>query len=127
MQLFHFGGIVTSNSIRIAGDEMTDDIIAYAKKNLGMVIGEVTAEDIKKEIGCALPLMTELRKIIRGRDLNTGLPIKREISSIQVERAIKDSINKIIEGIKQTLEITPPELSSDIVVNRNNACSVEEL
>jgi rod shape-determining protein MreB len=82
-----------------------------------MVIGEVTAEEVKMEIGCALPYMTELRKIIRGRDLNTGLPVKKEISSLEVEVAMKDSINKIIDGIKQTLENTPPELSSDIVVN----------
>ena len=111
------GGIVTSNSIKIAGDEMTDDIISYAKRYLDMVIGEVTAEEVKMEIGCALPFMTELKKIIRGRDLITGLPIKKEISSLEVERAMRDSINKIVEGIKSTLEITPPELSSDIVVN----------
>jgi rod shape-determining protein MreB len=111
------GGIVTSTSIRIAGDEMTEDIINYSKRYLGMVIGEVTAEEVKMEIGCALPYMTELRKIIRGRDLNTGLPVKKEISSLEVEVAMKDSINKIIDGIKQTLENTPPELSSDIVVN----------
>ena len=116
------GGIVTSNSIRIAGDEMTEDIINYAKKYLGMVIGEVTAEEVKTEIGCALPFMTELKKVIRGRDLNTGLPVKKEISSLEVEVAMRDSISKIVEGIKQTLENTPPELSSDIVVNRNNAC-----
>jgi rod shape-determining protein MreB len=111
------GGIVTSTSIKIAGDEMTEDIINYAKKYLGMVIGEVTAEEIKTEIGCALPFMTELQKTIRGRDLNTGLPVKKEISSLEVEVAMRDSINKIIDGIKQTLENTPPELSSDIVVN----------
>jgi rod shape-determining protein MreB len=111
------GGVVTSNSIRIAGDEMTDDIINYAKRFLGMVIGEVTAEEVKMEIGCATPFMTELRKVIRGRDVNTGLPVKKEISSLEVEIAMRDSINKIIDGVKQILEVTPPELSSDIVVN----------
>lgn len=111
------GGIVTSSSIRIAGDEMTDDIINYAKRYLNLVIGEVTAEEIKNEIGCAAPFMTELKMIIRGRDVRTGLPVKREITSSEVELAIKDSINKIIEGIKQTLETTPPELSADIIVN----------
>ena len=116
------GGIVTSNSIKIAGDEMTEDIINYAKRYLGMIIGEVTAEDIKMEIGCALPFMTELKKVIRGRDTNTGLPVKKEISSLEVEVAMRDSINKIVDGIKSTLENTPPELSSDIVVNRYNAC-----
>jgi len=111
------GGIVTSVSVKIAGDEMTEDIINYAKKYLGMVIGEVTAEEIKTEIGCALPFMTELKKIVRGRDIRTGFPVKKEISSLEVENAIRDSISKIIDGIKSTLEITPPELSADIIVN----------
>lgn len=111
------GGIVTSTSIKIAGDEMTEDIINYAKRYLNMVIGEVTAEEVKMEIGCAMPFMTELKKIIRGRDLRTGLPVKKEISSMEVQEAIKDSINKIVEGVKVTLEVTPPELASDIIVN----------
>ena len=111
------GGIVTSTSIKIAGDEMTEDIINYAKKYLDMVIGEVTAEEVKMEIGCAMPFMTELKKVIRGRDLRTGLPVKKEISSLEVQDAMKDSINKIVEGVKLTLEVTPPELSSDIIVN----------
>lgn len=111
------GGIVTSTSIKIAGDEMTEDIINYAKRYLNMVIGEVTAEEVKMEIGCAMPFMTELKKIIRGRDLRTGLPVKKEISSMEVQEAMKDSINKIVEGVKATLEVTPPELASDIIVN----------
>ena len=111
------GGIVTSTSIKIAGDEMTEDIINYAKRYLDMVIGEVTAEEVKMEIGCAMPFMTELKKVIRGRDLRTGLPVKKEISSVEVQEAMKDSINKIVEGVKSTLEVTPPELSSDIIVN----------
>ena len=76
-----------------------------------------TAEEIKTEIGCALPFMTELKKIVRGRDIRTGFPVKKEISSLEVENAIRDSISKIIDGIKSTLEITPPELSADIIVN----------
>ena len=111
------GGVVTSTSIKIAGDEMTEDIINYVKRYMNMVIGEVTAEEIKIEIGCAMPFMTELKKTIRGRDLRTGLPVKKEISSIQVQDAIKGSINSVVEGIKATLEVTPPELSSDIIVN----------
>ena len=109
------GGIVTSKSIRIAGDELTDDIINYAKRYLDIAIGEVTAEEVKMEIGCALPIMTELTKVIRGRDLITGLPVKKEITSQQVEYAMKESLNKIIEGIKIVIEETPPELLSDIV------------
>ena len=111
------GGIVTSSSIRIAGDELTEDIINYAKRYLNLIIGEVTAEEIKTEIGCATEFMTELKKTIRGRDSRTGLPVKKEITSSEVEFAMKTSINKIIDGIKQTLEVTPPELLSDIVVN----------
>ena len=111
------GGIVTSTSLKIAGDEMTEDIINYVKRRMDMVIGEVTAEEVKIEIGCAMPFVTELKKTIRGRDLKRGLPIKKEISSIQVQEAMKNSINSILEGIKATLEVTPPELSSDIVVN----------
>ena len=111
------GGIVTSKSIRIAGDELTDDIINYAKRYLDIAIGEVTAEETKMEIGCALPTMTELSRIIRGRDLITGLPVKKTITSSQVEYAMKDSIGKIIDGIKMVIEETPPELLSDIVEN----------
>ena len=111
------GGIVTSTSIKIAGDEMTEDIINYVKRRMNMIIGEVTAEEIKIEIGCAMPFVTELKKTIRGRDLKTGLPIKKEISSVQVQEAMQGSINSIVEGIKATLEVTPPELSSDIIVN----------
>lgn len=111
------GGIVTSKSIRIAGDELNNDIINFSKRYLDIAIGEVTAEEVKMEIGCAMPIMTELTKIIRGRDLNTGLPVKKEISSFQVEQAMKESINKIIDGIKSVIEETPPELLSDIVEN----------
>lgn len=110
------GGIVNSNSIKIAGDELTEDIISYAKKHLEIIIGENTAERIKKEIGCALPLLTEEIREIRGRDLYTGLPVATAITSTQVEMAMKNSINKIIDAIKVTLEQTPPELISDIAV-----------
>lgn len=110
------GGTVVSNSIKIAGDELTDDIVQYAKKKLDIIIGENTAETIKKEIGCAKPLLTEEYREIRGRDVYTGLPIVRDISSIEVEYALKNSINKIAEAIKATLEQTPPELISDIAV-----------
>lgn len=110
------GGIVVSNSIKIAGDELTEDIIQYAKKRLHIVIGENTAERIKKEIGCAGPLLTEEYREIRGRDTSTGLPIVKSISSIEVEYALKVSLYKIAEAIKVALEQTPPELISDIAI-----------
>lgn len=109
------GGIVISNSIRIAGDELTEDIIEYVKRELDLSIGEQTAEQIKKEVGCALPPMTEMSKKIKGRDLKTGLPREIEFTSTQCEMAMRESIWKIIDVVKLTLEKTPPELSSDIM------------
>ena len=109
------GGVVISNSLRIAGDELDEDIIDYIKKELGLAIGNTTAEEIKIEIGCALPLMSEKTMEIRGRDLGTGLPRNVIITSTQIEEAMKNSINEIIDVVKATLEKTPPELASDIV------------
>ena len=114
--IISLGGTVISNSIKIAGDELTEDIIGYAKKNLGIIIGENTAEAVKKEIACTAPIMSEEVMEIRGRDSFTGLPVVKYISSSEVEYAIKDSIDEIIDCIKQTLEQTPPELISDIAV-----------
>lgn len=109
------GGIVISNSIRVAGDELDEDIINYIKKELNLAIGEATAEQIKKEIGCAMPLMSQMTMEIKGRDLNDGLPRTEVITSNQVEKAMKESIDKIVEVVKITLEKTPPELASDIM------------
>ena len=109
------GGIVVSNSLRIAGDELDEDIINYVKKEMNLAIGEETAEQIKKEIGCATPLMTQMTMKIKGRDLNSGLPRTDIITSDQVEQAMQESINKIVEVVKITLEKTPPELASDIM------------
>ena len=109
------GGIVTSNSIKIAGDELDQDIVNYFKRQLGLAIGETTAEQIKKELGAAMPLMTELTMSVKGRDYLTGLPKTIEVNSNQILEAIQDSINEITDIVKQTLEKTPPELASDIV------------
>ncbi|MFR8103594.1 MAG: rod shape-determining protein [Clostridia bacterium] len=109
------GGVVVSYSLRVAGDELDEDIINYIKKEMNLAIGETTAEEIKKEIGCALPLMTEMSMEVRGRDLATGLPRNVQITSSQMEEAMKDSINEIVEIVKTTLERTPPELASDIM------------
>lgn len=109
------GGIVVSNSLRVAGDELNEDIINYVKKEMNLSIGETTAEEIKMQIGCALPLMTEMSKEIRGRDLTTGLPKNIVITSNQVQVAMAESINEIVEIVKVTLEKTPPELASDII------------
>ena len=110
------GGIVISNSIRTAGDELNEDIINYVKREMGLAIGENTAEEIKKEIGCAMPLVTESKMQIKGRNITTGLPMTVVITSTQVEEAIRESINEIVEIVKITLEKTPPELASDIAI-----------
>ena len=109
------GGIVVSHSLKTAGDELDENIINYIKKELNLAIGETTAEEIKLQIGCALPLMTDVPMEIRGRDLGSGLPRTIQIFSSQIQEAMAESIHEIIEGVKQTLEKTPPELASDIM------------
>ncbi len=109
------GGIVVSNSIRIAGDELDEDIVNYIKKAYNVAIGDTIAEEIKKEVGCALPLMTEKTMEIKGRDLSTGLPKNIVITSSEIQIAMQESISDIIDVIKLTLEKTPPELASDIM------------
>ena len=89
--------------------------INYIKREMNLAIGETTAEQIKMEIGCAMPLMTDMNMEIRGRDLSTGLPKNVIVSSSQIEEAMQESISKIVEIVKQTLERTPPELASDIM------------
>ena len=109
------GGIVVSNSLRIAGDEIDEAIINYIKKEMNLAIGQTTAEEIKIKIGCALPLMTKEVMEIRGRDLNTGLPKNIQITSEQIQEAMSEPINDIVDVVKATLEKTPPELASDIM------------
>ena len=108
------GGIVVSNSIRVAGDELDEDIVNYIKREYNLAIGETTAEQIKKQIGCAVPLMTVEEMEVKGRDLTTGFPAQITINSTQIEEAMQYSISEIIDVVKNTLEKTPPELSSDI-------------
>ncbi|WP_432664229.1 rod shape-determining protein [Wukongibacter baidiensis] len=109
------GGIVTSKSIRIGGDEMDESIVYYIKKEYNLMIGERTAEETKITIGSAFPKVKEERMEIRGRDLVTGLPKTLTVTSTEILNALKEPVNSIIEGIKITLEKTPPELASDIM------------
>lgn len=109
------GGIVVSDSLRVAGDKMDEAIINYVKREMNLAIGETTAEEIKVRLGCALPLMSIEEMEIRGRDLNTGLPKITMISSEQVRQALEEPIHEIIDVIKIALEKTPPELSSDVM------------
>lgn len=109
------GGIVVSNSLRVAGDELNEDIINYVRKEMNIAIGETTAEEIKIQIGCALPTVTEMAMEVRGRDLIDGLPRTAVVTSSQIQNAMSESIDKIIDAIKTTLEKTPPELAADIM------------
>jgi len=109
------GGIVTSESIRIAGDEMDEAIIQYMKRTYNMMIGEQTAERIKIEVGSAYPLEQEKVMPVKGRDLMAGLPRKVEITSEEIREALREPVNVIIEAIKMTLERTAPELAADLV------------
>lgn len=109
------GGIVTSKSIRTAGDELDDAIITHLKKEHNLMIGERTAEEIKIGIGSAYPTGIEESMEVKGRDLMTGLPKTVEVKSGEIQIAMKEPIKEIVEGIKMTLERTPPELSADIM------------
>lgn len=109
------GGIVTSKSLRIAGDEFDESIVHYVKKEYNLMIGERSAEIIKMTIGAAYPKPKEEFMEVRGRDLITGLPKNVTISSAEIIEALKEPINAIVDSIKYTLEKTPPELASDIM------------
>ncbi|MCR6514202.1 MAG: rod shape-determining protein [Clostridium sp.] len=114
--IISLGGIVTSKSLRVAGDELDQSIIAYVKKEFNLMIGERTSEQIKVEIGSAYDVDGENKVMeIKGRDLITGLPKIVEITEEQIREALKEPVYAIIESIKTTLEKTPPELAADIM------------
>jgi rod shape-determining protein MreB len=109
------GGIVSSRSIRIAGDEMNEAIGHYIKRHYNLMVGERTAEDIKRAIGSAYPVGPEQTLEVRGRDLLTGLPKTITITSNEVREALAEPVSGIVEAVKMTLEKTPPELAADIL------------
>ena len=114
--IISLGGIVTSKSLRVAGDELDQAIIAYVKKEFSLMIGERTAEQIKMELGSAYKIDEENASMdIKGRDMITGLPKIVTITESQIREALKEPVYAIIESIKTTLEKTPPELSADII------------
>ncbi len=117
MAVFSLGGIVVSRSIRVAGDEMDDEIIRYAREKYNVLIGERMAEDIKVSIGSAFPLPEERTCVLRGRDLITGLPQSIEVSSVEIREALTGPVNQIIDAIKTTLDETPPELVADLMAH----------
>lgn len=109
------GGIVTSDSARVGGDELDEAIVAYVKKEYFLALGERTAEQLKIAVGAAFPLRTELQAEVRGRDLVSGLPKSVVISSEEIRHAIEEPVAAIIAAVKATLDRTPPELAADIV------------
>lgn len=113
--IISLGGIVTSKSLRVAGDELDQSIINYIKKEYSLMIGERTAENIKVELGSAYETDEDKTMEIRGRDLITGLPKVITISQKEVREALSEPVISIIEAIKTTLEKTPPELAADIM------------
>ena len=115
--IISLGGIVTAKSIRLGGDELDEAIVNYVKKEYSLMIGERTAEDVKIRIGSAYNEGEEIEMEIRGRDLISGLPKTMQISSSEVRDALREPVNSIVDGIKSTLEKTPPELASDIMEN----------
>ncbi len=108
-------GIVTSRSIRVAGDDMDEAIMTHVKRNYNMLIGERTAEDIKIKVGAAIPDEPEDTIEIRGRDLVTGLPKTLNLTAKEISDALAEPVTAIIDAIRVTLERTPPELASDIM------------
>ena len=110
-----YGGIVASQSLRIAGDELDDDIVNYIKKEYNLMIGERTAEEIKFAIGSAYEYADEGTMEVKGRDLLSGLPRTISLTSKEIRGALSESIFAIVEAIKTTLEKTPPELAADII------------
>jgi rod shape-determining protein MreB and related proteins len=109
------GGIVVSRSLRVAGDEMDQDIITYLRNKYNLLIGELMAEQVKISIGSAYPLQTEKTMLIRGRNLITGLPETLEISSVEIREGLSNSIRVIVDTIKDALDEVPPEIVADLL------------
>lgn len=109
------GGIVTGQTLTVAGDTMDEAIAKYIRRNYNLMIGERTAEDIKIYLGSAYPLEQEIQYEVRGRDHVTGLPKVVQISSEEIREALKDSLNAIVNLVRQIIEKTPPELVADIM------------
>jgi rod shape-determining protein MreB len=113
--VFSMGGVVVSRSLRIAGDEMDQDILNYVRNKYNLLIGERMAERIKISLGSAFPLKEEKTMVVRGRNLVSGLPEAVELSSVEIREALASSVRVIIEAIRETLDDTPPELVADLM------------
>src|SRR6266540_362252 len=109
------GGIVTSQSIRIGGDELDESIISYVKKEYSLLLGDRTSEELKISLGSAFPLAEEPTAEVRGRDLVSGLPKTITVGAEEIRKAIEEPVNAIVDAVKNTLDITPPELAADVM------------
>lgn len=109
------GGIVASTSVKVAGNKIDTAIVDYVKKNFNLVIGDKTAEDIKITIGSAIPLGEELVMVVKGRDFVLGLPRTIEVKTNEIVKAISKELREMIKAVREVLQETPPELSSDII------------
>ena len=109
------GGIVTAQSVRVAGDELDDAIMQYVKKEFSLAIGERTAEEIKMQMGSAWPLPDEVTADIRGRDLISGLPRTIQLTTEHIREALEEPVSAIVDAVKAALDRTPPELAADIM------------
>ncbi len=113
--VFSLGGIVVSRSIRVAGDEMDEAIVNYARQKYNLLIGQRMAERAKITIGSAYPLPEEQTIVLRGRNLITGLPDSVEVSSVEIREALSDAVVVIVDAVRDTLDETPPELIADLM------------
>ncbi len=114
MAIISLGGIVTGKSLKMAGDTMERDIINYVRFRFGLALGEKTAEEVKMLLGSAYPMPVEKQLIVRGRDLERGLPKSVKLTSTQIREALAPTVNTIVEAIRDTIEDAPPELAADI-------------
>ena len=115
LAVFSMGGIVVSRSLRVAGDEMDQDIVAYVRNKYNLLIGERMAERAKLALGSAFPLKEEKTLTVRGRNLVSGLPESVEISSVEIREALAVSIRTIVDTVKDAIDETPPELVADLM------------
>jgi len=113
--IISLGGIVVDRAIRIAGSEMDEEIVNFARHKYNLLIGERSAEDIKIEIGSAMPLKKEKKVEMKGRDLVSGLPKDITITSVEIREVLMKPLNQIVDAIKEAIEATPPELLSDVL------------
>ncbi len=115
MAVFSMGGIVVSRSLRVAGDEMDAEIVSYARNKYNLLIGERMAERVKIAIGSAYPLREEKTFTLRGRNLVNGLPEAIEVSSIEIREALSQSVQTIVDTLKESIDETPPEIIADLM------------